>query len=41
MGTFVVDGEGRIARWTTYFDLNLIMKLMQGDDISALVPMPA
>ncbi|CAM3478687.1 limonene-1,2-epoxide hydrolase family protein [Mycobacterium colombiense] len=41
MGTFVVDDEGRITRWTDYFDLNLIMKLMQGEDISALVPATA
>jgi limonene-1,2-epoxide hydrolase len=38
MGTFVVDDDGRITRWTDYFDLNLIMKLLQGEDISALVP---
>lgn len=41
MGTFVVDDDGRITRWTDYFDLNLIMKLLQGDDISALVPATA
>ncbi|ASW89995.1 limonene-1,2-epoxide hydrolase family protein [Mycobacterium marseillense] len=41
MGTFVVDDDGRITRWTDYFDLNLIMKLMQGEDISALVPATA
>lgn len=38
MGTFVVDDDGRITRWTDYFDLNLIMKLLQGEDISGLVP---
>lgn len=38
MGTFVVDGDGRITRWTDYFDLNLTIKLLQGEDISALVP---
>ena len=38
MGTFVVDDDGRIARWTDYFDLNLTVKLLQGEDISALVP---
>lgn len=38
MGTFVVDDDERITRWTDYFDLNLIMKLLQGEDISALVP---
>jgi len=41
MGTFVVDDDGRITRWTDYFDLNLIMKLLQGEDISALVPATA
>lgn len=40
MGTFVVD-DGRITRWTDYFDLNLTMKLLQGEDISALVPATA
>ncbi|SPM31813.1 limonene-1,2-epoxide hydrolase family protein [Mycobacterium terramassiliense] len=41
MGAFVVDDDGRITRWTDYFDLNLIMKLLQGEDISALVPATA
>lgn len=41
MGTFVVDGDGRITRWTDYFDLNLTIKLLQGEDISALVPTTA
>ncbi|MEE6136124.1 limonene-1,2-epoxide hydrolase family protein [Mycobacterium sp. 050128] len=41
MGTFVVNDDGRIARWTDYFDLNLTMKLLQGEDISALVPATA
>ncbi|MCV7440657.1 nuclear transport factor 2 family protein [Mycobacterium paraense] len=41
MGTFVVDDDERITRWTDYFDLNLIMKLLQGEDISALVPATA
>lgn len=41
MGTFVVDDDGRITRWTDYFDLNLIMKLLQGEDIAALVPATA
>jgi limonene-1,2-epoxide hydrolase len=41
MGTFVVDDEGRITRWTDYFDLNLTIKLLQGEDISALVPSTA
>jgi limonene-1,2-epoxide hydrolase len=38
MGTFVVDDDGRIRRWTDYFDLSLIVKLLQGEDIRALVP---
>lgn len=41
MGTFVVDDDARITRWTDYFDLNLTMKLLQGEDISALVPASA
>jgi limonene-1,2-epoxide hydrolase len=41
MGTFVVDDDGRIIRWTDYFDLNLTIKLLQGEDISALVPATA
>ncbi len=41
MGTFVVDDEGRITRWTDYFDLNLTIKLLQGEDISALMPSTA
>lgn len=41
MGTFVIDDEGRITRWTDYFDLNLTIKLLQGEDISALVPSTA
>jgi limonene-1,2-epoxide hydrolase len=40
MGTFVVNGDGRITPWTDYFDLNLTIKLLQGEDISALVPAP-
>jgi len=38
MGTFVVGDDGKITRWTDYFDLNLTMKLLQGEDISALIP---
>ena len=38
MGTFVVDSDGKIARWTDYFDVSLTVKLLQGEDISALVP---
>jgi len=37
MGTFVVRG-GKIARWTDYWDSGLIMKVMRGEDYSALVP---
>jgi limonene-1,2-epoxide hydrolase len=40
MGTFVVDGN-TITRWTDYFDLNLTVKLLQGEDITALVPTTA
>nr|WP_234712973.1 limonene-1,2-epoxide hydrolase family protein [Mycolicibacterium komanii] len=38
MGTFVVGDDGRITRWTDYFDVNLTVKILQGEDISALVP---
>src|SRR3984893_15718157 len=38
MGTFVVNGDGKITRWTDYFDVSLTVKLLQGEDISALVP---
>lgn len=38
MGTFVVDEDGTITRWTDYFDVNLTVKILQGEDISALVP---
>jgi limonene-1,2-epoxide hydrolase len=38
MGTFVIDDGGKITRWTDYFDLSLIVKLLQGEDISAVVP---
>lgn len=37
MGTFVID-DNKITRWTDYFDLNLTVKLLQGEDITALVP---
>ena len=37
MGTFVVT-DGRIARWTDYFDTSLPAKMMTGEDYSALVP---
>jgi len=38
MGTFVVGEDGKITRWTDYFDVSLTVKLLQGEDISALVP---
>ncbi len=41
MGTFVLDASGKITRWTDYFDVSLIVKLLQGEDISALVPATA
>jgi len=37
MGTFVVR-DGKIARWTDYWDSGLIMKMMSGGDYAALVP---
>lgn len=37
MGTFVVE-DNKITRWTDYFDINLTVKLLQGEDITALVP---
>lgn len=37
MGAFTVRG-GMIARWTDYWDTTLPMKMMRGDDVSALVP---
>ena len=37
MGTFVVT-DGRIVRWTDYFDTALPAKMMTGEDYSALVP---
>jgi limonene-1,2-epoxide hydrolase len=37
MGTFVVH-DGKIARWTDYWDTSLPMKLMTGEDVSGLVP---
>jgi limonene-1,2-epoxide hydrolase len=41
MGTFVVGDDGRITRWTDYFDVSLTLKLLQGEDISTLVPASA
>jgi limonene-1,2-epoxide hydrolase len=37
MGTFVVK-EGKISRWTDYFDAALPGKMMTGEDYSGLVP---
>jgi limonene-1,2-epoxide hydrolase len=37
MGTFVLR-DGKIARWTDYWDTGLPMKMMSGEDVSALVP---
>ena len=41
MGTFVVGEDGKITRWTDYFDVSLTVKLLQGEDISALIPASA
>jgi limonene-1,2-epoxide hydrolase len=37
MGTFLVR-DGKIARWTDYWDLGLPHKMMTGENVSALVP---
>jgi limonene-1,2-epoxide hydrolase len=37
MGTFVVR-NAKITRWTDYWDSGLIMKMMSGEDYSALIP---
>ena len=37
MGTFVVR-DGKITRWTDYWDTGLIGKMMSGEDYSDLVP---
>ncbi|TFV88891.1 limonene-1,2-epoxide hydrolase family protein [Blastococcus sp. CT_GayMR16] len=37
MGTFVVR-DGKIVRWTDYWDTSLPGKMMTGEDVSALVP---
>ena len=37
MGTFVVK-EGKITRWTDYWDSGLVAKMMTGEDYSALLP---
>lgn len=41
MGTFIVGEDGKITRWTDYFDVSLTLKLLQGEDISALIPASA
>ena len=37
MGTFIVR-DGRIARWTDYFDTGLVGKMLTGEDYGGLVP---
>jgi len=37
MGTFIVR-DGKITRWTDYWDTGLIGKMMSGEDYSELVP---
>jgi limonene-1,2-epoxide hydrolase len=37
MGAFVVK-DGKISRWTDYWDTALPGKMMTGEDVSALVP---
>jgi limonene-1,2-epoxide hydrolase len=37
MGAFVVD-DGKITRWTDYWDTSLPTKMMTGEDVTALVP---
>jgi limonene-1,2-epoxide hydrolase len=37
MGTFVVR-DGKIARWTDYWDTGLPVKMMTGEDVSGLIP---
>jgi limonene-1,2-epoxide hydrolase len=37
MGTFVVS-NGKISRWTDYWDTTLPGKMMSGQEYSALVP---
>jgi limonene-1,2-epoxide hydrolase len=37
MGTFVLR-DGKIARWTDYWDTALPMKMMTGEDVAAVVP---
>ncbi|MBF6207448.1 nuclear transport factor 2 family protein [Streptomyces gardneri] len=38
MGTFVVGDDGKITRWTDYWDTALPAKLRTGEDVSALLP---
>ena len=37
MGAFVVR-DGKIARWTDYWDTSLPAKMMTGEDVTSLVP---
>ena len=37
MGTFIVK-DGKITRWTDYWDTGLLGKMMSGEDTSELVP---
>lgn len=37
MGTFVVR-NGKVTRWTDYFDTGLIVKMLSGEDYTGLVP---
>jgi limonene-1,2-epoxide hydrolase len=37
MGTFVLR-DGKIARWTDYWDTALPAKMMTGEDVGALIP---
>lgn len=37
MGTFIVR-DGKITRWTDYFDTGLVAKMMTGEDYTDLVP---
>ncbi len=37
MGTFVLR-DGKIIRWTDYFDISLPKKLMTGEDVESLIP---
>ena len=37
-GGFFDVRDGKIARWTDYWDTALPMKMMTGEDVSAVVP---